>query len=194
MPSLPRFGRPEFRCRNTESALSRCSSPNACRPHRSPPRQFPPDAPPEIERRPCPTAWPIGPRCPIALLPYLPHAAARSPLDRPLTPHGLPLSVACLARLTTVASRASPSRPRQVSASLENLLTNDTSRTIPHHAATLERLALTRETARTFPRVDRTAVSREVQTETLPLARLGCFPRYNRVELRTGPRALLLQR
>src|SRR5258708_9462501 len=121
MPSLPRFGRPEFRCRNTACALSRRSSPNACRLHRSPPRQFPPDARSKIERRPCPTVLPIGPHCPIALRPYLAHAAARSPLDRPASCHGLPPSVTRLARLTTVTSRAAPSRPRQVSASLENL-------------------------------------------------------------------------
>src|SRR4029077_9160287 len=114
MPSLPRFGRPEFRCRNTDCALSRCSSPNACRLHRSPPRQFPPDARSKIERRPCPTVLPIGPHCPIALRPYLAHAAARSPLDRPATRHVTPPSVTRLARLTADIPWAAaqwPTRP-----------------------------------------------------------------------------------
>src|SRR5262245_4371320 len=77
MPSLPRSGCLEPPSRNTECVLSRCSSPTACRLHRSPPRQFPPDGSPEIERRLCPTVWPIGRHCPTALLPYLAHAVAR---------------------------------------------------------------------------------------------------------------------
>src|SRR5438445_59831 len=92
----------------------------------------------KIERRLCPTVLPIGPHCPIALRPYLAHAAARSPLDRPVSCHGLPPSVTRLARLRTVTSRPSPSPPRQVSASLENLTHKRISRTVPHHAATLE--------------------------------------------------------
>src|SRR5215468_226345 len=77
MPSLPRSGCPESPSRNTEFVLSRCLPPTACHLHRSPLRQFPPDDPPEIEWPLCPIVWPIDPRCPTALLPYLAHAVDR---------------------------------------------------------------------------------------------------------------------